>query len=82
MHESTLLRTLVAKVVETADGSDVVEVALAVGPGSHLTETEIDRSFGMFAGGSVAEKARISFHQPDPADDPEAVRLVSIEVED
>jgi len=80
MHESTLLRSLVSKVVEVADGSQVTEIRLAVGDNSHLSEDEISRSFGMFAGGSIAEDARVTFQPPTPGDDPEAVRLVSIDV--
>lgn len=81
MHEASVLRALVAKVIESAAGARVTSIHVAVGTGSHLSTEQIARALPIFAHGSVAEHARVFFEAARIDDDPADVRLVSIEVE-
>ncbi len=81
MHESSLLWSLLNKVTESADGSRVTSIRIAVGPGSHATAEYIAGAFPIFAHGSVADQARLVFEEPSVGDDSKEVRLISIEVD-
>ncbi len=80
MHETALVRDLVAMIVKSAAGAEVTGVRLAVGPDCHADARTIEERFAIFASGSVAESATLTFAAPDPDDDPRAVRLLSIDV--
>ncbi len=87
MHEASLMKSLMAKILEIAEKEDarrISAVEVWLGALSHMTPEHFREHFDVAAKGSIAEGARLIAEVSEDIDDPnaETILIKSIEAED
>lgn len=84
MHEASLMRDLLARVLAVSEGARVVRVRVWAGAFSHFTGEHLAEHFRIAAAGTPAEGAVVEVELSDDPAHPDAhhLRLLEVEVEE